>query len=394
MKKHTFHSQFIAAAVLAAMNPTPAVAAFSWSNCATTPEVTIQSLSVSPDPLTASGKVLPGHWETTYDPSTGQILNTVFKFLFFPAFAAENNVVGSANYFRAENPEEFDDCLVYQPLGIPCQLPIPAGTVSTGVGGVDYDGQNLSFAVLVNNPLTTADIERVEIHLDKKIFGVWVAIPALEVQNVNAIPWLTAGDYYMKTAVFGPASSVVSCLETYFTLADGGTAPFVFIPASDTTPPEITSCPQDQSGNATGPGGAVLSYPAATATDNSGVVTLSYSKESGSLFSMGDTLVTVTATDGSLNEETCTFTVHIKDAREQLDELISIVRGLAIHLGTKIALTSKLEEALASEGIKRCSHLKSFISLATAQRGKKLSLSQSDDLIVFADRIKSILVCP
>ena len=54
-----------------------------------------------------------------------------------------------------------------------------------------------------------------------------------------------------------------------------------------------------------------LTYPQATASDNSGSVVLSYSQESGTAFPVGDTMVAVTAVDPSGNTAGCTFTVTV-----------------------------------------------------------------------------------
>ena len=55
-----------------------------------------------------------------------------------------------------------------------------------------------------------------------------------------------------------------------------------------------------------------VTYPAATASDNcSGTVTISYSNPSGSVFDVGTTTVTVTATDAVGNQTTGTFTVTV-----------------------------------------------------------------------------------
>jgi uncharacterized repeat protein (TIGR01451 family) len=82
----------------------------------------------------------------------------------------------------------------------------------------------------------------------------------------------------------------------------------------DNTPPVI-SCPANMIVNlplnSTATSMAV-SYPPATATDNcSGAITISYSVASGSVFSVGPTSVTATATDAHNNSASCTFTVTV-----------------------------------------------------------------------------------
>ncbi len=58
----------------------------------------------------------------------------------------------------------------------------------------------------------------------------------------------------------------------------------------------------------------VVTYPVATATDNSagGQVQLTYSHASGSVFSFGETTVTVLARDPSGNQAMCTFVVIVQ----------------------------------------------------------------------------------
>jgi uncharacterized repeat protein (TIGR01451 family) len=81
----------------------------------------------------------------------------------------------------------------------------------------------------------------------------------------------------------------------------------------DNTPP-VVSCPANLTVylplNTTATSMAV-SYPAATATDNCGGTTLAYSIASGSVFPVGPTPVTVTATDTHGNSASCSFTVTV-----------------------------------------------------------------------------------
>ena len=62
----------------------------------------------------------------------------------------------------------------------------------------------------------------------------------------------------------------------------------------DTTAPLLT-VPGTQTAEATSAAGATVSYPAASATDAVGPVTITYSQASGSVFALGTTHVTVTA---------------------------------------------------------------------------------------------------
>ena len=96
--------------------------------------------------------------------------------------------------------------------------------------------------------------------------------------------------------------------------ASGNTATCTFtVTVNDTENPVIT-CPANITvNNGAGLCGANVTF-AATATDNCPGTTISYSPASGSLFPIGTTTVTATATDASGNTASCTFTVTVADA--------------------------------------------------------------------------------
>jgi hypothetical protein len=80
----------------------------------------------------------------------------------------------------------------------------------------------------------------------------------------------------------------------------------------DTTAP-VLSLPPSAVLEATGPCGAAVTYTASAADLVSGNVPVSFSIQSGSVFPLGTTSVTVTATDAADNTATGTFTVTIGD---------------------------------------------------------------------------------
>jgi hypothetical protein len=82
----------------------------------------------------------------------------------------------------------------------------------------------------------------------------------------------------------------------------------------DTTPPALHGVPSDLTAEATGPDGAVVTFPAPTATDAvSGAVPVSCVPASGATFPLGTTAVTCTATDAHGNTATATFNVTVQD---------------------------------------------------------------------------------
>jgi hypothetical protein len=106
----------------------------------------------------------------------------------------------------------------------------------------------------------------------------------------------------------------VTTVSVTATDASGNSASGSFtITVVDTTGPTFTSVPSDQVAEATSAAGAVVNYPAATATDLVSAVTITYSKDSGTTFPLGDTIVTVTAKDQTGNTTTATFKVTVQD---------------------------------------------------------------------------------
>ncbi|XP_071841590.1 uncharacterized protein [Apostichopus japonicus] len=90
-----------------------------------------------------------------------------------------------------------------------------------------------------------------------------------------------------------------------------GTATVTIIDNDDTDPPVITNCPFDSSRSiAPGTSTSVFWAPP-TASDNSGDVTLTSSHQPGDTFSLGQTTVTYTATDGAGNTEQCQFVITV-----------------------------------------------------------------------------------
>lgn len=173
------------------------------------------------------------------------------------------------------------------------------------------------------------------------------------------------------------------------------TASFKVTIEKDTTPPTFTSVPPNQSVNATSPSGATVNYPPATATDPSAPVTITYSKASGTVFPIGDTTVTVTATDAFGNSQTASFVVHVFSVGDQIDKLIALIQSWGIHKGIENALVSKLRTAQSAlargDSSAARAALEDFSNLARAQRGKKLSAAQSDELIAAATRIIAVI---
>ncbi|MDP3666621.1 MAG: HYR domain-containing protein, partial [Sediminibacterium sp.] len=93
----------------------------------------------------------------------------------------------------------------------------------------------------------------------------------------------------------------------------------------DVTPPHFTSAfniltPVNGSGEvvATGPSGAIVNYSIPSASDNCGPVTVVATPASGSMFAIGATTVTVTATDAYNNSVQTSFVVTVSGLAPQI----------------------------------------------------------------------------
>ena len=95
--------------------------------------------------------------------------------------------------------------------------------------------------------------------------------------------------------------------------AAGNTATGSFtVTVRDTTPP-VLSLPASGSAEATGPGGAVVTFSGSASDIVSGAVAVNFSPASGSTFPLGTTTVNATATDAAGNTATGSFTVTVRD---------------------------------------------------------------------------------
>ena len=112
-------------------------------------------------------------------------------------------------------------------------------------------------------------------------------------------------------SVFPLGLTIVTCTAKD---AAGNTTTCTFpVTVKDSVAPQIT-CPNGLTLNQDRPTGALVTY-SASATDNSGTVSLTTSPSSNTVFPLGPTVVTCTATDGSGNTTVRTFLVTVKDTQ-------------------------------------------------------------------------------
>jgi HYR domain len=176
----------------------------------------------------------------------------------------------------------------------------------------------------------------------------------------------------------------------------GSLSPFaIFEPdvVGDTTPP-VLDVPDNIVTNATTPAGARVTFDA-SATDDSGGVTVQCLPASGSSFAIGTTTVSCVATDGSGNVDTAGFSVTVRGAAEQIVAMLERLRRLPIDPAAKARLTAALTDALAQpRNVARvCTALRLVGSLVRLSAGRSIPPDLAALLIADLNRIRAVLGC-
>ncbi len=167
------------------------------------------------------------------------------------------------------------------------------------------------------------------------------------------------------------------------------------VTVNDTENPVLT-CPAPVVVDATSPQGVAVPF-SVTAVDNCSVASLVSTPASASVFPIGTTTVNSDVQDPSGNHSSCSFTIHVKGAAEQIADLTTAIDNLATKQGIQNALLVKLNAALKNIDEKNsaaaCGELQAFINLAEAQSGKAISTSDANSLIVAATQIRAVIGC-
>eukprot|EP00057_Strongylocentrotus_purpuratus_P012763 XP_011667237.1 PREDICTED: hyalin-like [Strongylocentrotus purpuratus] len=114
-----------------------------------------------------------------------------------------------------------------------------------------------------------------------------------------------------------------------------------FVIVSDNEKPVFDLCPGDQDvitdiGYPT----AVVNWTQPTATDNSGIHTLTSTDNSGENFTIGNNTVTYNATDDAGNTETCTFFVIVSDNEKPVFDLCPSDQDVTTDIGYPTAVVN------------------------------------------------------
>jgi hypothetical protein len=200
--------------------------------------------------------------------------------------------------------------------------PAPAPAISDGLDSSGQAGAIVAAtggpAVLHGTdanvaPLILAGLQNLPVTVDPQVScesGLSLAFDhgAATVTSGSAVPYLET----IQVAAGAPQGGVLHCTVDFRLDGVGGTPAFiehVTIHVNDVTPPVVTV--DDRTVEATGPSGAVVTYPA-TAVDNvDGPLTPTCIPPSGGTFPLGATTVTCNATDaaGNVGSDTAVITV-------------------------------------------------------------------------------------
>ena len=184
------------------------------------------------------------------------------------------------------------------------------------------------------NTMPVANGETVELpmdHFSVKANDTDGDLDPLTVTGVGAAAHGTATLNGDNTVNYTPDGTFAGTDTFTYTISDGygGTATGT-VTVQDTTAPTVNP-PANIIVEATSSSGAVVSYPAAATNDALGVASLIYSKNSGTVFPVGTTTVTITAKDAANNTGTGTFSVTVRDTTAPI---------VAAHGNVSVAATS------------------------------------------------------
>ncbi|MFT3917591.1 MAG: HYR domain-containing protein [Anaeromyxobacteraceae bacterium] len=165
----------------------------------------------------------------------------------------------------------------------------------------------------------------------------------------------------------------------------------------DAEAPGITA-PPDMVVDATMPTGAVVSYPAFTATDNCAGLAVDAEPPSGSVFPIdpdpaGFTEVVGRATDAAGNVSTASFRVHVKGAREQLSDLLAFVETLRHHEGLEHRLLQAIRALDRGRTFQTCHTLGEIMEELGEQERERCPQEETAALLTAAGRIRDVLSC-
>jgi hypothetical protein len=185
------------------------------------------------------------------------------------------------------------------------------GTTSVSCTATDDSGNTTSGSFNVAVEDTTAPIVTAPAPISAEAAGPSGAVATFAASASDIVDGpITPTCSPLSGSTFALGTTLVTCSATD-AAGNTGTASFN-VTVSDTTAPSL-SLPADQQIEATGPGGAAASFSVTANDIVSGSITPVCSATTGSVFPLGTTTVTCTATDDALNVATGSFSIEVVD---------------------------------------------------------------------------------
>jgi len=222
----------------------------------------------------------------------------------------------------------------------------PFGTTTVHVTATDAAGNvtQKSFTVKVQD--TTAPVLTVPANIVAEATSAAGAVVTFTVSAVDAASSpVTLSVDHTSGNVYPLGTTTVTAKATD---ALGYTITKTFtITVQDTTPPTLTVPGNITGVEATSPAGAVVTYPAPTATDLvTASPTITSLPPSGSTFPVGTTTVVVTAKDAANNSATSSFTVTVVDTTAPVVNITSPTTGPYYTTQTSVPITVTATDAV------------------------------------------------
>ena len=252
--------------------------------------------------------------ESTTASATVTVVDTTPPTLSLPgSFAVEATGPGGATVVYSASANDLVDGSIAPSCDHPSGGTFPIGSTTVTCTATDSSSNTASGSFDVTVRDTTPPVVTVPASITVEATGPsgatvsYSGASATDAVSGSLTPTCLPG----SGGTFPLGTTAVKCTATD---GAGNTGSNSFnVTVQDTTPPVLT-VPGPITLEATGPGGAAVTYSGVSATDTvSGNLTPSCVPASGSIFPVGTTTVDCTATDGSGNSVSKSFTVTVRD---------------------------------------------------------------------------------
>jgi hypothetical protein len=204
-----------------------------------------------------------------------------------------------------------------------------------------------------------------------------------ESADVSVTPMPSREDVVEIAAVVGSIDAEVGGIPQ--TIAEGTTARR----GLDLTPPVLT-VPADVTAYQNADAGGVVVFSATAQDAVDGPIAVTCSPGSGSLFAIGTTLVTCSATDAQGNPAQASFTVTVLSTVDTLQLALVAVEDFQ----QAQQLLSNVLKSVDRDNVEAaCGQLEAFINMVSAEAGKKLTGEEAELLIRMASDARAALGC-